>query len=498
MLLTQESAISQARRVMWLYLGTGLALIGVLVLVGLIMRLEQAGWLTFDAAWFYALLTLHGIGMLVAILLCGMGGLWYVLHDDLELDIRVPYVVYGLFLAGTVLVLQSTLVGKFDAAWTTLYPLQFVNPTWPNWATGEFLIALTLVTIGWTAWCLQILSGLLRRYGSWRSCMGWDLVFHPDEFKASGRSAPPPQAFAALAVSVDGLAAATASSMVGVAVLVHWLDPRVAIDPLWFKNLNYLFGHTIANLTIYLLVGVVYVALPHYTQRPWVTKPLLAIAWWSSTVFILTAFFHHLYMDFAQFVPLHFVGHIASYLAAIPVTAASILGALLQVYRSPMRWTMGSIFLYSGMAWWTWGGLGAILDSTVPLNFRFHNTLWVPAHFHGYMLGGTLFFALGWVFMLLEQQTAERTSRLAKWIVNGLISGGILLFLVPLYLAGAAGMPRRYALYPPGLRLAQFSAVGGVLIAIGLVICGIEVVRLWRSSRAEVARNLSQSSGGLS
>jgi cytochrome c oxidase subunit 1 len=208
---------------MWLYLGTGLALIGILALAGVIMRLEQAGWLTFDATWFYALLTLHGIGMLVAILLCGMGGLWYVLHEDLGLDIRVPYVVYGLFLTGNVLVLQSTLIGKFDAAWTTLYPLPFVNPTWPNWATGEFLIALTLVMIGWSAWCLQLFGGLLRRYGSLSACLGWDLVFHTAEFKASGREAPPPQAFAALVVSLDGLAAATAGSLVGVSVFVHWL-----------------------------------------------------------------------------------------------------------------------------------------------------------------------------------------------------------------------------------------------------------------------------------
>lgn len=486
MLLAIENESSQARRVMWLYLGTGLAAIGVLALAGVVMRLEQAGWLTFEPTWFYALLTLHGIGMLVAILLCGMGGLWYILQEDLELDIRVPYVVYGLFLAATVLVLQSTLMGKFDAAWTTLYPLQFVNPTWPNWATGEFLIALTLVMVGWTAWCLQILSGLLRRYGSLRSCLGWDLVFHPEEFKASGKAAPLPQEFAALVVSLDGLAAATAGSLVGVAVLVRWLDPSVAIDPLWFKNLNYLFGHTIANLTLYILVGVVYVALPHYTQRSWKTKPILAIAWWSSLVFVLTAFFHHLYMDFVQFLPLHIIGHIASYLAAIPVTAVTVFGVLLQVYRSPIRWTMGSIFLYSGVGWWVWGGLGAVLDSTVPLNFLFHNTLWVPAHFHGYMLGGTLFFALGWAFLMLEERNPKPTSPLTKWVVNLLISGGILLFLVPTYLAGAAGMPRRYALYPPGFLLTRFSAVGGVLVVIGLVVCLIEAVRLWRSGRAAI------------
>jgi heme/copper-type cytochrome/quinol oxidase subunit 1 len=105
------------------------------------------------------------------------------------------------------------------------------------------------------------------------------------------------------------------------------------------------------------------------------------------------------------------------------------------------------------------------------------------------MLGGTLFFALGWAFMQLEQQITEPTSRLTKWVVNGLMSGGILVFLVPLYLAGAAGMPRRYALYPPGFLLSQFSAIGGVLIILGLILCCVEAIRLWQSGQGAIANS---------
>ena len=46
----------------------------------------------------------------------------------------------------------------------------------------------------------------------------------------------------------------------------------------------------------------------------------------------------------------------------------------------PFRWTLASILLYLGFAGWAIGGTGAVLDSLIPINFRFHSTLWVPAH----------------------------------------------------------------------------------------------------------------------
>ena len=37
------------------------------------------------------------------------------------------------------------------------------------------------------------------------------------------------------------------------------------------------------------------------------------------------------------------------------------------------------------------GGVAAVIDSTVAVNLVFHNTLWVPAHFHTYYLMGVVF-----------------------------------------------------------------------------------------------------------
>ena len=65
----------RARNVMWAYITTGIAIFGLMVLVGLGMRAEQAQWLNYGPGLFYSLMTLHGAGMITSMVLCGMGGL---------------------------------------------------------------------------------------------------------------------------------------------------------------------------------------------------------------------------------------------------------------------------------------------------------------------------------------------------------------------------------------------------------------------------------------
>jgi cytochrome c oxidase subunit I len=292
--------------------------------------------------------------------------------------------------------------------------------------------------------------------------------------------------FAASVVAFDGFITGTIGLVIGTALIAHWLDPSVVIDPLWAKNLTYLFGHSFANLTMYMAVAGIYVGLPLCTKREYRTSPALAVAWWGTLLFVIIAYFHHLYMDFVQMHWMQIVGEIASYLAAIPVVVVTVYGGVLLVHRSGMRWSLGSMFLYAGMIGWVVGGIGAILDATIPANVDLHNTLWVPAHFHTYLLEGVLLFTLGWAFVNLEQRTGAISSALTRWLVGTAMFGGGALFLLSFYVAGAAGVPRRYAVEPPpGPAWASLATIGAIVFLIGLLICLAEALRLRRSVRAE-------------
>jgi cytochrome c oxidase subunit 1 len=486
--MTAATQTQAALRVMWTYIVTGLAIFGLMLFAGIALRAAQAGWLPIDPGTFYALLSLHGIGMIVALAISGLGTLWYLVRREMELDERIAYLAYGFFVAGVVCVVVSVVPGRYGSLWTMLYPLPFVGTYWPSWATGTWLIGNALVMLGFMLWCGQILGALFAQYGGVRGMLAVDYVFRNREFTARGGKPPPPQMFAAAITAFDGFITGTVGLVIGTALIVHWIDSSVTLDPLWAKNLTYLFGHSFANLTMYMAVAGVYVGLPLCTKRAYHTSPQLAVAWWATLLFVMIAYFHHLYMDFVQAQWMQFVGEIASYLAAIPVVVVTVYGGVMLVYRSGMRWSLGSIFLYAGMIGWVVGGAGAVLDATIPANIDLHNTLWVPAHFHTYLLEGVLLFTLGWAFVNLEQRAGATSNLLTRWLVGVGVFGGGTLFLLSFYVAGAAGVPRRYAVEPPpGPLLAGWATVGAIAFLMGMAICAAEAIRLIRLRSGEGA-----------
>lgn len=478
--------VSRARRIMWMYLNTGLTIFAIMALAGVLMRAEQARLIVFSSAMFYELMTLHGTLMILAVVMGSMGILWYLLRDEGYMDEGVAFWTYAIMTIGVLAIVVSVFAGGFAGSWTYLYPLPFINPSWAQWSIGGFLIGLALVTIGWNVWCIQVLGLVLSKYGGFRGAFGWNVVFRSKTAVASEKEAPSLPALAALVVSLSGLITAADGTTIGVALVVHWINRSVSLDPLWAKNLTYFFGHELANLAMYMAVAVVIIALPRYTGRGLRVSAMWVIAWWATLVFVALAAFHHFYYDFVQFRPLQYIGEFASYMEALPVAVVTIFSGLTLVYRSAMRWTMGSIFIYAGLVGWVVGGIGALIDATIPFNMVLHNTLWVPAHFHTYLLEGVLPFILGWVFMMLEERSGKATSLLMRWVVGIGVFGGGALFLLGFYVAGANGVPRREAVQPaPGPHIALWATLGACVLLLGLVAALVEASRMARLPRAD-------------
>jgi cytochrome c oxidase subunit 1 len=463
---------SNARAVVWAYLATGLVLIGGLGIVGGLLRATQAQYVPIDAATFYALLTLHGAGMLVATLILLIGAHWAMLREILSLRTSTLLAAFVPFLVGTLLVAVAVLIGHYATAWTFLYPLPFVGTFWPAWATGCYLFGMLLVGIGFGIYCFDSLAAITRTYGNLLNGLGLDTLF-PRLRRADGLVAPP-TVLAATMVAIDGAITSMAGMVLSVALLAHWAVPTFPIDPLWAKNLTYFFGHSIANLTMYVAAGVVYGLLPSYTGRPWKTSNVLAVAWLTSLIMVLFAYPHHLYEDFVQPASLQLLGQTASYLASLPPAVVTIFGALLLMVGSRFRWTLGSIVLFGGLLGWTVGGIAALLDATIPFNFVLHNTLWVPAHFHTYLLGGVVLFGVAFVSNLVGEPP-----RLPLHVKVGLALFGVGAagFVAMFYASGLAGVPRRYAVEPPpGIGLSQIAVWFVVALSVGLFLIGLDIV----------------------
>jgi len=477
------------RRVGFMFGVTGIALVAAMGVLGLLMRFTQADETGLSPAWFYRLMTLHGVGMITGTLLVMMGALWYVLHPVAPLRPGRMYASYVLVVGGAVAVLVATLVGGFGAGWTFLPPLPFFPVgQWPVWSESVFLVGNLLVGTGFFVYCLDVLEQTTTAYGGLTRALGWQYLLGREQ------EAPAPQAIAATVVAIDGLLSMTAGSAIVLGLLGRTYDSEVDFDALVAKNLVYFFGHSIANLVIYLAAGAVYVMLPRYAGRPYEATKVFVAGWAASLVFIATAFSHHLYMDFVQPMWAQVGSLVASYAALLPVAVVTIYSMTMLVWGSRYRWTLASTLLYVGLAGWAIGGVGAVIDSLIPINFRFHNTVWVVAHFHTYLMMTVVLWSLAFVAHLLEREAGRTSSpAMRAGTIGALLVGGYGL-TGTWFVAGVLGVPRRYAVQPPGT--SGYSLVGAIfalLFALGFLAC---IVQLAPLARTAWARRHSTSSGG--
>lgn len=467
------------RRIGMLFAATGVALILLMGVLGLIMRLTQATVVDLSPAWFYRLMTLHGMGMITGALIAAMGALWYVLHESVPLRAGHMLASYALIVVGAVCVLVATLIGGFGAGWTVLPPLAFFPAgQWPVWSESLFFVGMMLVGVAFFVYCIDVLRQTTSTYCGLTGALGWRFL--------GGREskAPPAPVIAATVIAFDGLLAMSAGMTIGLGMLGRTYDSGVGFDLLVSKNLIYFFGHTIANLLIYLAAGAVYVLLPRYAGRPYEVTKVFVVGWGVALVLIVTVYSHHLYMDFVQPRWAEVTSEISSYASVLPVAVVTIYSMTMLVWGSRYRWTLSSSLLYVGLAGWAIGGTGAVIDSIIPFNFRLHNTVWVVAHFHTYLMLTVVVWLLAFIAHLLERDAGETSSRIARtWAIGLVLIGGFGL-TGTWFVEGALGIPRRYAIQPPGT--AGYSLVGsifGLLFALGVLACVAQLLSLGRTAR---------------
>lgn len=453
---------------------TFLILFPLLIVLGLMMRLNQGDLVKLSPATFYAIMTLHGLGMSAVLFSVSFAALWYLISIRYaSLNLQLGYFVYTIIVLGVIGLTIGTLIGKFGPGWYLLYPLPFTGATWTHWSTGISIISLIILGIAWLIGILHLIYALAKEYGGFINLLGWQYLR-----KKEDRRELPPIVLISTVTLVPGIFAFIAGAVLLILYLLQFFEPALSFNVLVLKNMAFFFGHTLVNITLYCGVAWMYALLPEFTGREWKTNKAVVYSWNATFFFILFAYFHHLYMDFVQPLPLQYAGQIASYLSAVPATVITMFGVINQLYHSKIKWGIIPLMFLLGTAGWAVGGFAAVVDSTIRINEVFHNTLWVPAHFHTYMLLGVVLFILAFLFYLFSSREQQSGSILAKTGLWLFVTGG-LGFLLMFYLGGADSIPRRFSDYSGiavrstreiGIHLSQISVLFIIIVLIGVVL----------------------------
>ncbi len=461
-----------------LYLGIGILVYALMMIAGVALRAAQgASFLEIAPQLFYQLMTLHGAGMIGVTGLAGLAVNWYFLSRHVSLSVNTFLITLLLSLIAVVMIIGSIMIGKFAAGWTFLYPLP-AKPlgTWSITSAVIFAAGLLILGVAFLLAYLDMAIAISKKYGNIAKGLGLHMLFgrapidtsHPTTVVASSM---------VIIVNVTGIAV---GAVVLIMTIANLISPSIAPDALLMKHLIYFFGHVFINASIYSAVTAVYEILPRYTQRPWtVSKPFLA-AWLAATFMVMAVYPHHLLMDLAMPAWAAIAGQIISYTSGIPVLVVTTFGGLMLVYRSGIRWDACSTLLVLGLFGWAAGVVPAIIDGMIRVNLVMHNTLWVPGHFHFYLILGMLPMVLGFASYLTSNGEQGKSMKLPVYVYA---SGGIALcmsFLV----SGASSIPRRFAVHEESWRwLGNVGAVAGSVVLIGTLLIALPILYRLRGAK---------------
>jgi cytochrome o ubiquinol oxidase subunit I len=159
-------------------------------------------------------------------------------------------------------------------------------------------------------------------------------------------------------------------------------------------------------------------------------------------------------------------------------TGVKVFNWLFTMYGGRVRFTVPILWSIGFMVTFVIGGMTGVLMAVPPADFQLHNSLFLIAHFHNVIIGGTVFGLMAgynyWFPKAFGFRLDERWGRASFWC--WLI--GFYLAFMPLYALGLMGMTRRMQHYDvvswqPWLVAA---AVGAVVILAGIVSQVIQLV----------------------
>ena len=250
-------------------------------------------------------------------------------------------------------------------------------------------------------------------------------------------------------------------------------------DPVMFQHIFWFFGHPEVYIMILPAFGIVSQIIPTFARKPLFGYESMVYATASIAFLSFIVWAHHM---FTVGMPLS--GELffmyTTMLIAVP-TGVKVFNWVSTMWRgsmtfeTPMLWAIAFVILF------TIGGFSGLMLGITPVDFQYHDTYFVVAHFHYVLVTGAIFGIIAGVYYWLPKWTGHMYDEtLGKWhFWWSTVWVNVLFF--PQHFLGLAGMPRRIPDY--AVQFADWnmvSSIGGFAFGIGQLLF---VYIIWKAIR---------------
>jgi cytochrome c oxidase subunit 1 len=411
-----------------------------------------------DPHFFNQMTTMHGLIMVFGAVMPAFVGLanWQIPlmigAPDMALPRMNNWSFWILPFAGTMLVSTLFMEGGGPAfGWTFYAPL---STTFAPSSTDFFIFAVHLLGISSIMGAINIIATILNMRAPGMTLMKMPLFVWTWLITA----------FLLIAV-MPVLAGVVTMMLTDRNFGTSFFDAAGGGDPVLFQHVFWFFGHPEVYIMILPAFGVVSQIIPTFARKQLFGYASMVYATAAIAFLSFIVWAHHMFtvgMPVAG--ELYFM--YATVMIAVPTavkvfnwTATMWKGSM--TFETPMLWAIAFVFLF------TIGGFTGLMLGVAPVDFQYHDTYFVVAHFHYVLVTGAVFAIIAGAYYWLPKWTGNMyDEKLSKWhFWLSVISVNVLFF--PQHFLGLAGMPRRIPDY--AVQFAEFnmmSSIGGFVFGL--------------------------------
>ena len=249
---------------------------------------------------------------------------------------------------------------------------------------------------------------------------------------------------------------------------MHIFTSDLGGNPMMYVNLIWAWGHPEVYILVLPAFGVYSEIVATFSRKKLFGYGTMVAALMAISFFSFLVWLHHFFTMGSGANVNAFFG-IMTMVIAIP-TGVKIFNWLFTMYQGKIKFTSPFLWFIAFVLTFTIGGVTGVMMSIPAVDFQVHNTLFLVAHFHNTIIGGTVFGLLAaityWFPKIFGFKLHEGLGKIAVvlWQV------GFIVTFMPLYALGLMGAVRRIDTYtdPQWTPFFIVSAVGVVTILAGI------------------------------